>query len=213
MTEQKLIPLFPLQIVVFPREELNLHIFEPRYRQLILECKQEDILFGIPYHSDDTELLYGCSVRLKEISKVYPDGKMDIKTVGIGPIEIIKYLKQYPNRLYPGGYVEELEWDADGEIELYERIKQQITDLYNFMNIKTLPEAFERSFITFEIAHKAGLSKEQEYELLQIPYEQERQLYLINHLEEMIPKVKAMEELRKKVQLNGHFKHIIPPKV
>ena len=44
----RMLPLFPLQIVVFPGEDLNLHIFEPRYKELIGECKDKGIHFGIP---------------------------------------------------------------------------------------------------------------------------------------------------------------------
>ncbi|MEO1628994.1 MAG: LON peptidase substrate-binding domain-containing protein, partial [Bacteroidota bacterium] len=46
-------PLFPLKLVVYPGEQLNLHIFEPRYKQLIRECEQNKVTFGIPAFIND----------------------------------------------------------------------------------------------------------------------------------------------------------------
>jgi len=76
----KLIPLFPLEIVVYPFESLNLHIFEPRYRELIHDCFNEKKSFGIPYFIQDSPLKYGTIVELEMIAKTYENGRMDIKT-------------------------------------------------------------------------------------------------------------------------------------
>ena len=94
----KLIPLFPLEIVVFPEEKLNLHIFEPRYRQLIKECEAEGLEFGIPYYQKDTVLTYGTTVTLEEIAKTYPDGRMDIRTRGKNPFIIRRFLQKFPKK-------------------------------------------------------------------------------------------------------------------
>lgn len=208
-----LIPLFPLELVVFPREQLNLHIFEPRYRQLIQDCQSEDITFGIPFYREAYPLAYGCIVRLKKIVNTYDDGRMDISTEGLKPFEIKRYVKTFPKKLYPGGYIEERYWDKDGEPNLYKDIKDRIAHLYEYMNIAKLPAAFDGPFISFDIAHKIGMDVTQEYELLQIPGEPERQTYIIAHLDRMVPMALEMERMRKKIQMNGHFKNIIPPNV
>lgn len=209
----KLVPLFPLEIIVFPYESLNLHIFEPRYKELIADCKENEVEFGIPYFRKDHPLKYGTLVRLKEISKVYPDGKMDIKTVGVKPFEVKRYRVNYPDKLYPGGYVEELYWESEGTPELRKRILELLTELYEFMKIDKLPAPLSREFITYEIAHKVGYNKSQEYEFLQIISEIDRQKHMIEHLERIIPVIKEMEDMRKKVQLNGHFKYLQPPEI
>lgn len=208
-----LLPLFPLEIVVFPKEELNLHIFEPRYKQLIQDCRQEDITFAIPYFREGLPMTYGSQVRLKKIANTYPDGRLDISAAGVNPIEVKRYLKQYPDKLYPGGYVEEKYWDTEGSVELMNTIKYKIEELYKFMKISKTPPAFGSDYITFQIAHKIGLNTTQEFELLQIPGEEQRQEYIIAHLDRMIPMVMEMEEMRKKIQLNGHFKNIVPPNI
>ncbi len=206
----KLIPLFPLEIVVYPREKLNLHIFEPRYKQLIHDCKSEGLIFGIPFYQKERKLDFGSTVMLDKIVKTYQNGSMDIKTVGLVPFEVKRFLPKMKNKLYPGGYIEELYWETEGDPVLYEEIIHRLKDLYGFMNIKKLPKELKRLQITFDIAHKVGFNQTQEYHFLQIVGEVERQRYMLDHLDKLIPRVKEMEEMRKKIQMNGHFENLPP---
>ena len=75
---------------------------------------------------------------------------------------------------------------------------------------KSIPE-FNDDLNTYSIGHLVGFSLEQEYELLTIPEGRRRQNYIVSHLENLIPTARRMEELRKKVQMNGHFKNLLPP--
>jgi len=209
----KLIPLFPLEIVVFPHESLNLHIFEPRYRQLINDCHNEDILFGIPFYRDSYPLKYGTIVKIELISRTYPDGRLDIKTKGLKPFEVKRYIKKHPGKMYPGGYITNLYWEEDTDMHMMIEIKNKVSELHKYMDIKAPLEPLTRSYLTFEIAHKVGFSKNQEYELLQIISEKARQQYMLDHLNRMIPMVQEAEMMRRKIQLNGHFKHLTPPNI
>ena len=208
-----LIPLFPLEIVVFPEEQLNLHIFEPRYKQLIEDVEKNQMPFGIPYYRDGVPLSYGTMVQLEQIVNKFADGRMDIQTRGINPFEIKRYSKTYTNKLYPGGHVDEKYWDKEGNTFPKQKKKNKNSTFFEYMKINDLPKGFEKDFISFDIAHKIGLSIEQEFELLQIPGENDRQLYILNHLERIVPLAIEMERMRKIVQMNGHFKHIVPPKI
>jgi len=76
------IPIFHLGIVVYPGENLNLHIFEPRYTQLINECYSQKKQFGIPTMIENRLQDYGSLVEILEITKIHDDGEMDIKTKG-----------------------------------------------------------------------------------------------------------------------------------
>lgn len=206
-----ILPLFPLQLVVFPGENLNLHIFEPRYKQLIVECENEKKTFGIPYVEDNKPKNIGTEVELIAIRKKYPDGKMDVSARGKGIFKIQNFYKRQENRLYPGGEVIRMDTDLSGDIVLYSKIRDKIAELYRFMKIDKDPPDLSAGFTCFDIAHKIGLSTFQEYELLIAKTELDRQEYLINHLEKFLPAVKEMENLRKKIQMNGHFKNVIPP--
>ena len=77
------IPIFPLNIIIYPGENLNLHIFEPRYKQLINECHKEKKPFGIPSVLQNKVQEYGSMVEIAELTKVYDNGEMDIKTKGV----------------------------------------------------------------------------------------------------------------------------------
>ena len=72
--------IFPLQLAIFPGEEVPLHIFEPRYKQLIVECRDEGITFGIPTHVNGRIARYGTEVRLKKILKT--GGKRGLPATG-----------------------------------------------------------------------------------------------------------------------------------
>ncbi len=80
--------IFPLQLAIFPGEEVPLHIFEPRYKQLIAECRDEGITFGIPTHLNGRIARYGTEVRLKRILKTFDTGEMDIIVVGVRIFEV-----------------------------------------------------------------------------------------------------------------------------
>src|SRR5258706_12161063 len=96
------IPVFPLSIVVYPGESLNLHIFEPRYKQLINECFAEKKSFGIPAVVNDKVCEMGTLMEITEISERYEDGKMDIKTRGQKVFRVLEIIKELPEKLYSG---------------------------------------------------------------------------------------------------------------
>lgn len=77
------IPIFPLNVVVYPEEQLNLHVFEPRYKQLIQEAAAEKRAFGIPSVLQKNVLEYGTLVEVVRIDKIYDSGEMDVVTKGL----------------------------------------------------------------------------------------------------------------------------------
>ena len=99
------IPIFPLNIVVYPGEELNLHIFEPRYKQLITECHEAKKPFGIPTVINNKLKDYGSLVEITELSKVHDNGEMDIRTRGVQIFRILELIREIPDKLYSGAIV------------------------------------------------------------------------------------------------------------
>ena len=83
MPTTRFMPMFPLQLVVFPGEHLNLHIFEPRYKQLILECEKEKKTFGVPSFIEGKMMEIGTEMRLIAVEKKYENGEMDVRTEGV----------------------------------------------------------------------------------------------------------------------------------
>jgi Lon protease-like protein len=84
----RLIPLFPLQVVVFPRTSLPLHIFEERYKEMVGEAIRANSEFGVVLARDEGILNAGCTVVVEKLLQMHPDGRMDILTRGQRRFEI-----------------------------------------------------------------------------------------------------------------------------
>jgi len=205
------IPLFPLSLVAFPEERLNLHIFEPRYRQLVHECQEKNLTFGVTPVKDNNPISFGTEMEILEISHEYPDGKMDIKTKGKRKFKVDKFYSKAVDKLYPAGDVTFMEDDNTTEIIQVTKVVRLIEQLYGLMKMKIDTPEVSMDFRLYPIAHKIALNFDQEVALLKIHSEIERLEYVENHLKELIPVVTEMENLRKKIQMNGHFKNVIPP--
>jgi len=205
------IPIFPLDLILFPGEKLNLHIFEPRYKQLINDTNEHQITFGIPYFQKGKGMEYGCTAELLSIKKTYKDGTMDIKNLGSSVFKIIEVHKNKDDKLYSSASIEYIEISSDVDDVITQKLSSLIDQLYQLMNInKPIPELKDTLF-SYLVGHHVGLSKEQEFQLLIIESEKKRQEFLIKHLTDLIPVVTEMEALRKKIEMNGHFKDLKPP--
>lgn len=202
------IPIFPLGIVVYPGEQLNLHIFEPRYKQLITECFAAKKPFGIPSVIDNKMNDTGTLVSVVEITTVYEDGKMDIKTQGLEVFTILEVIKELPEKLYSGAIVNYPENTEAGNRALMQNIIIAIRELHKLLKVNKEFKKPDDELWSYDVAHHAGLSLTEEYELLQLTHELQRQEYLKRHLKKVIPVIAEMETLKERIQLNGHFKNL-----
>jgi Lon protease-like protein len=203
------IAAFPLGIVSFPGEIQNLHIFEPRYRDLISDCLEENISFAIVPFLNNKAFHLGTEMKLMKVDKKYPDGKYDVSLKSVRLIKIHKLSKKYPGKEYPVVKMTPLSWDETTDYDLSVKITQLIVRLYKALSINDRIPAPEE-FLTYKIVHKIGLSVEQELSLLAIAEEKNRQNYILNHLTDFVPTVEKSQQLRLKAVLNGHFKNINP---
>lgn len=207
---ERSIAIFPLQIVVFPGEDLNLHIFEPRYKQLITDCRDRGITFGIPAYIEQTLMPIGTEVELVSIDEVYPDGKMDVRTKARGLFHTVKYLSTMPGKLYSGAVVKDIAHDNQSLLTAQVELHKSCQRLYELLHVtKELPEPDQ--LLSWHVSHYLGLALEQQYQLLTMPTETARVAWLLEHLDKLLPYVLQMDEVKNKVLQNGHFKHLIPP--
>ena len=202
------IPLFPLNIVVYPGEDLNLHIFEPRYKQLVNECHEQKKPFGVPAVIDDKLQDHGSLVRIVEISKVYDNGEMDIRTTGIQVFRILEIIKDIPDKLFSGAIVNYPENREQGIAGQMSKLLAGIRELHKALKVDKDFHKPDEELSIYDIAHHIGLSTEEEYELLCLMDERQRQEYVKRHLAKVIPTVSGMEKLKEKIKLNGHFKNL-----
>jgi hypothetical protein len=202
------IPLFPLDIVVYPGEQLNLHIFEPRYKQLINECFTNARPFGIPTVLKNGIGELGTLVEVKEMVEVYDDGKMDIKTQGIKVFRILEVIKSVPDKMYSGAIVNYPVNDEKINARLLSAVIQSLRELHDRLKLNKDFKKPENELVSYDVAHHAALSLEEEYELLGLMREDQRLEYLKRHLKKILPMVNEMENLKERVKLNGHFKEL-----
>lgn len=202
------IPIFPLGIVVYPGEALNLHIFEPKYKQLISDCFETKKPFGIPTVIDGKIVEMGTTVMVKEISKTYDDGELDIKTEGIQPFKILEVVKQLPDKLYGGAIVNYPQIFNVGSPSLLRFIIDGIRKIHASLNVEKNFNAADDKLLSYDLAHHAGMNLQDEYYLLELELEIHRQEFLKRHVVKLLEVMKEMSSLKEKISLNGHFKNL-----
>ena len=202
------IPIFPLGIVVYPGEQLNLHIFEPRYRQLIEECVASKKNFGIPTVLDNKLTEMGTLMQVTEITNRYPDGKMDIKTEGMQTFKILEVIKELPDKLYSGAIVTYPKSSVKGSAHLMKKVLAGIRQIHQSLNVTKDFKKPDDELLSYDVAHHAGMSLQDEYYLLELEEELHRQEFLKRHLAKVIPVMAEMDVLKGKIKMNGHFKNL-----
>jgi Lon protease-like protein len=166
------IPIFPLGIVVYPGEKLNLHIFEPRYKQLVSECLAQKKPFGIPTVIDNKVQEYGSMVQVIELTKLYDNGEMDVKTEGVKVFRILELIKEIPDKLYSGAIVNYPENFDEGNHDLMLKVMNSIRELHKLLEISKDFKKPDEVINAYDVAHHIGFSLQEEYEMLQLMQEQ-----------------------------------------
>jgi uncharacterized protein len=202
------IPIFPLVIVVYPGEKINLHVFEDRYKQLIRECYKDKKPFGIPSVLKNQISETGTLVEITSIVKQYDDGRMDITTKGISIYRVLEIIDSIPAKLYSGAIVKHLVNDEHSISRHIQKIVDGIRELHHLLHVNKEFVKPDAELKSYDVAHHAGLSMQEEYELLCLLREDQRVEYLRRHLKKIIPMAAGIESLKKKIQLNGHFKEL-----
>jgi Lon protease-like protein len=202
------IPIFPLALVVFPGEKLNLHIFEPRYKQLITECFHAKKTFGIPVVMNNKVSEKGTLMEITEISKIYDNGEMDIKTKGISIFNMLEMVKEIPDKLYSGAIVNYQPNYQNGSASMMKKIIESTRKFHAHLEVSKDFGKPDEELNSYDIAHHMGLSIEEEFQILSYENELHRQEFLKRHITKMLSVVEEMQSLKKKIQLNGHFKNL-----
>ena len=204
------IPVFPLNIVVYPGEALNLHIFEQRYIQMIQDCIRDKKSFGLPpvlEKSMNGEL--GTLMEITELVKTHDDGTLDIRTRGVSVFRILERIDSIPEKLYSGAIVNYPENVSDpGNSQLSKALVEEVRRLFSLLkDSEHFPEVKEE-MSAYELAHLIGLNQEQEYELLGLFKEIHRLEYIRRHLANVVPVVQELEKAKQRIRHNGHFRDL-----
>lgn len=202
------IPIFPLNIVVLPGEPVPLHIFEPRYKQLITDCAplpgdKQFQPFGISYSKKNKLNDIGCAVLVDEILHKYPAGELDIMTYGHMRYRLIE---TYRDQAYMTGMVE---WLLEPEEEIDSEIRDAVLGLYQqflqAVEVHDMTLDARSSHLSYEIAYRVNLEKQPKLQLLETDGENNRLRLLLGYLEEAVPQIEKAKEFRRIVKGNGYF--------
>ena len=198
------IPLFPLNVVLFPGEELPLHIFEPRYRRMVRDCLDARSPFGMLLAMDDGITKVGCTAEILEVVKRYPDGRMDIITVGRDIFRIVELFTEDP---LLEGQVDYLE-DRESPIEPHQ--KCQLIEVYETCHtllFNSLPRDVEEvpvEELSYAIASCLPLDLLWKQQILELRTESERRERLLRYLRDWAPHLLKEKAMHKSAGSNGH---------
>lgn len=199
------IPLFPLKMVPFPGEEINLHIFEPRYKDLINDILEQEKRFGIAAYINK-KIDYGTLMEITEISKIFDDGRMDIVTRGLRVFKILNYKNPAAGKKYAEGFVEYMNEDMTEDPLMKNTFIEKVEEFFSLINVLGKVQVLEDTR-SYDVIHKLGLTLEMEYEILQMDREIERQEYIIDFLDQTIPVLQRVEKAKEIIRMNGHFRY------
>lgn len=203
------VPMFPLELVLFPGESLNLHIFEPRYKQLVRDCTAQGASFGVPASLGGSVAEFGTEAAVVSIEKVYETGEMDIRTEGRRAFHLDTFRSEAEDRLYGVGEVTYIENDPRVESRDLDALKDRFAELHALLETHYPLGDLEEENLSFRIGHHVGFSIKQKIRMLSMPRERDRQRKILRHIERILPIVGNLAETRRRIRENGHFK-IIP---
>ncbi len=206
MSEQ-LLPLFPLQAVMFPGARLPLHIFEDRYRDLVNECLREEKEFGMTLAVGGDVASVGCTAAVSSVLKRYPDGRMDIVVEGR------RRFRVHGHDVGPVGYlVGRVEYLPSDPQEVDRRLADETIRLYNDLVTLVYKERVDRvqegssdSQLSFFLAQKAGLDLPQRQQLLETESENERLKILHQYLTVVLPRLTRASEVERVIRSDGYL--------
>jgi len=199
----RLLPLFPLQVVVFPRTPLPLHIFEERYKEMVGGAIRDNSEFGIVLAKDGGIVNAGCTVTVEKLVQIYPDGRMDVLTRGQRRFEILSLNEEKEYLQAEVNYFDD-EDSGDPAPELRDQALAQFQTLMRLpgSSPRPDPDLADRQ-LSFQLAHHLPdldfLSS-----LLRHRSETERLKQLNHYLAQYIPRQRIVERMKELAPANGH---------
>jgi ATP-dependent Lon protease len=204
MNHPERIPIFPLNVVLFPGMRLPLHIFEARYKQMIHRCMSEAISFGVILAGERGMATVGTTAEVIHKVRAYPDGRMDILTTGRAVFSVKEI---FDTEAYHQAQVEYLRdplqpLDAFGEAELVEAFQRCQTLLYGQSWSPTSDAGAIP--LSYRLASRLPLDLAEKQRLLETRGEKDRRALLRSLLAQLLPQIAESHRIRRSAGGNGH---------
>ncbi len=196
------IGLFPLELVLLPTERVPLHIFEPRYKELIQECLDLGTEFGLLYEDEDGRREVGTRAGVVEVLQVFEDGRMNVVVEGRERFRVVEPTEGRP---FATADVEPLQDGADspseGDVEKALEVFQRLAEAAEV----EVEEPFSESSptLSFELAARVDFGLELRQEVLELTSERERLRKLAEIFERAVEAITVEREVRERASGNG----------
>ncbi|MGE5325125.1 MAG: LON peptidase substrate-binding domain-containing protein [Actinomycetota bacterium] len=197
-----LLPIFPLEVVLFPGAPLPLHIFEPRYKEMITECLELGKPFGMVRAKENAVAEVGCSAVILNVMKRYEDGRLDIASEGKQRFSILELNHDRPFLQAEVTWFDDDEpaplpgKEAETAVQLHEQLFQilgQDADIDR-----------DRNPLSFQLASQLPVDLDFKQAILEMKSEAERMETLVEYYRATIPKVERTLQARERASGNGH---------
>lgn len=187
---EPLLPLFPLELVLLPHVNLPLHIFEPRYKEMIGDCLQNFWEFGILAVQDRKVQTIGCTASISEVLQRFPDGRMNILTRGRRRFEVSNLNEEKSYLRGNAKFFDDDVTDSPAEevrrqaMALYDRFRERV-QLENEVFHEPRPTVND-SQLSFRLMAGVPAELAWKQELLELRSEQERLTRVIRYFEQLL---------------------------
>lgn len=193
--------MFPLDLVLFPGAPLPLHIFEPRYKEMITDCLEHKRPFGMVRAQKDALAEVGCTAAIIKVKKKYEDGRLDIDAEGRQRFEIIQLNQE---RSFLQGEVLFFDDDPGTVSEADAKSALQLhTQLFDILGQETEITS-PNGCSSFQLAHELPVDLDFKQALLEMKSEPQRMETLVEYYKATIPRVEKTLRVRQKASGNGH---------
>jgi Lon protease-like protein len=200
-----LLPLFPLDLVLLPGVPLPLHIFEPRYKEMIKECLEKKSPFGIIRAKEEAFVSIGCTAEVINVLQTYPDGRMNILVEGHRRFEVLQVNQQ---RSFFQAEVFYLEDEADpaaaSDIEKALALHGEIMELAGAKAEET--EKAAAAQVAYRLAGSLPFDPDFQQALLEMNSEAKRIQAIVSFFERILPALHRSASAKHRAGGNGHVK-------
>ena len=206
------LPIFPLNLVLYPNSRIPLYIFEKRYKIMIRKCIENKSTFGINLYSGNTVYTTGCSASVEEVVVRNENGEMNIIVRGQNRYKTMKY-GIGKDGYYIGSIVYIKDDNPEYDIKKMEKAVSQYNDLVKTVYKGTVKKVdlneqkwqSGKMSVTFFMAEKCGLSLMEKQNLLEADGEDKRLDLLLKYFKEVIPKIKEADVIAGIIKSNGYI--------
>lgn len=202
MNLSSLLPLFPLDVVLFPASPLPLHIFEPRYKEMIGECLNQKKVFGVVRAKEGGVAEVGCTAEIITVAKKYDDGRMDIVTEGRERFEVMQ-INQARAFLQAEVLIIEDEPGRPTAEEVLQMLKLH-GEILGLAQAEHAPLERDDPYLSYHLVGSLPLDLDFKQTLLSTRSEAKRVQALIAYFEAILPNLRRSVRVHKKAGGNGH---------